>query len=694
MKKSFQSVEIFTSVGTILLSEEEHAQLAQILTRNIDVGTSLSFYNSTVKRNGAFPLEWELPIVRAVAASAPDREDLRERLSIVEKAHAEVGKNSAEGKGDVNLTRLGDVTIQTSVGPIALTRAEHLQLLKVLASETSADDGQALYASLSERNSLFPPEWEIRIVRATARVYPHRDDILARLAELEELIPSESTWSDLTYRLAFHKTWSRFSRADLSAEGSEADRRMWRRRAVDDACAILSSSVFAEQQLSRRVEILVGLHNTLMSVPSPDLPSVAEVGIRRFREMLGDPQLVERQACAVFDCLHALYFSGISDTQELRRFDSLVPDFEAWLEARHGRHVRPPATYLGDGPTTIAYLFHTAHFERGNAVNPVILSLVEKHAERSDRRIILYLVQHVASDFVDRVTERGVAVRTFEQATRYDRIDEIADALRADSVDVVVTEQNRSIAASLFVRRVATRQLWIDMGFPFWSLRALDWTLSPVARHDALEPGRTSPIVLRQNAETLEAAVDEHAVRAVRDEFGGDVFLLGVFVRLAKLDSAYFDFLERLLVADSRFRLLIAGPGDQSLVDDFLSRPTITGRVKFVPGLVDLNVYGSAVDVMCDTFPFIGGLACRDVTAQGTPVLAKLGTNWDVVLRADRNPDLLASSEQEYIELALQLANDSAFRAKQRGVALEKAREFSRSELMVDDVEAAIVACR
>ena len=204
---------------------------------------------------------------------------------------------------------------------------------------------------------------------------------------------------------------------------------------------------------------------------------------------------------------------------------------------------------------------------------------------------------------------------------------------------------------------------------------------------------RTSPIVLRQTADTLKGeTVDPNAVAAVRAGFPGDVFLLGVFVRLVKLDESFLSFLGRLLASHPRFRIVIAGPGDASTVQEWLARPEISGRATLVEGNVDLNVYGPAIDAMCDTFPFIGGLACREVAAHGTPVVSKLGTNWDAVLQADRNPALLAASESEYIAMVIRLATDPSFLTEQQAMALAKATEYSDRRSAVDDVEAAIAA--
>lgn len=574
--------------------------------------------------------------------------------------------------------------VRTSVGSIALTRAQATLLRRLLADTASAEEGLAFYTALRARRAPLPPEWERHILRAQVAAEPNRDDLVARLASVEETVsPRERTGASA--RLAFERAWVRFSQADLMSGGDAA-----LESALDDAGLILAGPVFETLPVARQTSIIAALHGTLMSLPSRNLPIIAELGLRRFETMLRDPALTEPQACIVYDALHSLYFSGVSDVSELRRFDRIVPQFEAWLEARHGR-AEPPATAPSDDPLTVGYLFHTAHLDRGNAVTRLMLSLAEMHAARGDRRVIVYAAQYVADDFGAELERRGLTVRIIRQDMRYDRIDEVARQIRADGIDVLLSEQNRAIAAALFVRRVAPRQIWIDTGFPFWSLRALDWTLSPSADPARLPP-RTSPLVWRQVAETLSGPVDQAAVSALRAGFPAGSFVLGVFVRLIKLNRDYLDVLGRLLAADPRFHLVIAGPGDAAEVEAFARRPELAGRVTLHPGAVDLNVYGPAIDLMCDTFPFIGGNACREVSVHGTPVLAKLGTPWDAVLLADRNPELLAPSEQGYIALARRMLDDTPFRDRQRKVAREMAAEYTNPERMIDDVEAAIAA--
>lgn len=461
-------------------------------------------------------------------------------------------------------------------------------------------------------------------------------------------------------------------------------------KAVDAACVLLGSSQFSARPVADQVGIIKMVHDTLMGRPGPNLPIVAELGLRRFAAMLAVDDLTEQQVCTVYDALHGLYFAGITDVRELRRFDRIVPPTERWFAA-HAERMGRNGVVSPDGPVTIAYLMHVGHLDRGNAVTPLILSLARMHAQQNPRRVIVYLVEYAAPAFEALLAEHGLTFRSFPQYGSYHRIDEVAAQLQADGVDVVITEQNRAIAAALFARRVAPLQMWLDTGFPFWSLASLDWTIAP-GRSSDVESDRISPIVWRQTADTLKREVDAQAIADLRASFPKSAFVLGVFVRLVKLNATFLEFLGRLLEANPRFHLVIAGPGETQAIDAFRGAPHRAGRVTFAPGNVDLSLYGPAIDLMCDTFPFIGGNACREVTAHGTPVVSKLGTPWDGVLKADRNPDLLAATEDAYIALVDRLATDPTFLARQREVALSLAAAYVDPVAMIEDVERAIAA--
>ena len=315
----------------------------------------------------------------------------------------------------MNLSVRG-TTVDTSTGPVALSEPEHALLERLLAGTASMDEGQAFYQAIAGRNLAFPMEWEVHVLRTTVAALPDRDDLLARLAFVEEALSSSNASFDASSRLAFERAWARFARIDLNAGTDKTGRAQTLRMAIDDACTLLSSAAFERQTISRKIQLIVALHNTLMGDPSPELLLVADLGLRRFRELLQDPELSEPDACAVYDALHSLYFSGVSDVRDLRRFDAIVAPFEAWLEARHGHQLAQRMPVGNSRPLTIAYFLHTAHLDRGNAVSPLIGSLAIMHAARSDRRILVYAVQYVAPDFLAWMTDHGIPVRILRSA--------------------------------------------------------------------------------------------------------------------------------------------------------------------------------------------------------------------------------------------------------------------------------------
>lgn len=585
------------------------------------------------------------------------------------------------------------IRIATSCGLLALSDEEYALLERVLAGEATVDEGQRFYQSITGRGLPFPLEWEAAILRATLAALPGRPDLSERLAIVEASLGATISGGTEDPLLNWEQTLARFSTLSL-LDGDPEVRTAAREQAFADACTLLSSPAFGRMSLPVRKAALLTIHNTLLSAPGPDLIPVAELGLRQLKRMLKEATLSSSDAMAAYDAVYSLYFSGASDVADLRRFDSVVPNFEAYLDERTSpKDPRPrpdPA-----GKLNIAYLLHTAHFDRGNAVSRLIVSLAEMHAQQENRNIFLYLVQHVSPDFVSDHQFPGVTVRSFPQDNRYDRIDEIADALAADRIDVVVTEQNRAIAAALFARRVAPLQLWADTGFPYWNLQSLDWTLAP-AWPGAPDPvRRISALTWRQKSETLKDQAPPDEVAAARRQFPDNAFVLGVFVRLVKLTPAFFALLERALAQDASYHLFIAGTGDAAAVHAFIANSPHHERIHFHHGNVDLNIYGQVVDVMCDTFPFIGGNACREVGSHGTPVISMLGTPWDEFLRSDRDPELLVTSENQYIDRLEKLRTDVEFRNQKNQAALARAAEQADPSRMLEDVEAAInLACK
>lgn len=65
------------------LTDEERGALEQLWAGRSTLEQALSFYNGVVARLGAFPLDWELPIVELSLQRAPGRPDLLERMAVL-----------------------------------------------------------------------------------------------------------------------------------------------------------------------------------------------------------------------------------------------------------------------------------------------------------------------------------------------------------------------------------------------------------------------------------------------------------------------------------------------------------------------------------------------------------------------------------------------------------------------------------
>lgn len=588
---------------------------------------------------------------------------------------------------------LKSISVNTSVGQINLTSDEHLVLEKLLSGTATMSEGQGLYQLINARGLPFPMEWEVLVLQATLKELPDREDLLQRLKLIQPQVFSYSAAAvDQNDEIEWKRAWARFSTSKLIGYEDAKKQAAAHGWCFADACTLLSNIHFETLTVSQQVATILALHDTFMSSPSPDLISIADLAIRHFRRMLEETSLEKSQAMAVYDALHSMYFAGTNDVLNLRRFDAIVPTFESFLKRKDSTKFKPSVINYKNRVLNIAYLLHTGHFDRGNAVSPLIVSLAEMHAAYPNRCIFLYLVQYIGPNFLQEIEDCHYTVRQFAQGRDYGRLEEIKDALRKDNIDVIITEQNRAIASALFVGRAAPLQIWADTGFAYWSLKSLDWTISPIRTEIADKVRKRSQLTWRQTSDTLIQEFSPSALVAAKGQFPINSFVIGVFVRLIKLNDDFFDLIEELLSIEPSIWLVIAGTGDPSSVHSYIKKSKNANRIVFLHENVNLNIYGKVVDVMCDTFPFIGGNACREIGAHGTPVVSMLGNAWDDFLFADRSPDLLAHDRQEYINIVLKLCHDQTFRNQQRGFAFELYARQTDPISMIDDVEAGITS--
>jgi hypothetical protein len=75
-----------TSKGEIDLTRDEYALLEKVLSDSATAEEGQLLYQGTSARGLPFPMEWEVHVLRATLAAFPRREDIIQRLAIVEGA--------------------------------------------------------------------------------------------------------------------------------------------------------------------------------------------------------------------------------------------------------------------------------------------------------------------------------------------------------------------------------------------------------------------------------------------------------------------------------------------------------------------------------------------------------------------------------------------------------------------------------
>jgi predicted O-linked N-acetylglucosamine transferase (SPINDLY family) len=447
------------------------------------------------------------------------------------------------------------------------------------------------------------------------------------------------------------------------------------------AFLILSNRHLLEIELSAQVEIIQKIFITLITLQHRQAELIASLLAKHFYRILNHPDLQPEMAFKIYESLYGLYWCGATCLEDMSPFDKVgVRPFAQYIR-KHFVSPFPQSDcrklQIG-APLNIAYICHYAHFDRGNAIAPIIMSLAKGHAHMSDRKIFIYCVQWVSDEFIQSFDGTEITVRSLPQQANYQSLNQIIDQIKVDQIDVLITDVSSSIATYLFLHRVAPLQLWLELGYPYWTIPELDWVFlcAKEYQHGLGVPiDKCSYLMPMQEETTLTKECSQEALEQARSQFPTDCFLFGVFTRLIKITPIYLDIVRNLLEALSKAHLLIVGTGDPTLIYEFLDNQNLKDRVTFFHYNVDLNVYGRIIDVFLDTFPFIGGNACREVAIHGKPIVALYASDFGRLLIDERDSDLLTKNPDEYLAAAIKLTNDSDFYQTKSRQAIELVRQ-------------------
>jgi len=119
---------------------------------------------------------------------------------------------------------------------------------------------------------------------------------------------------------------------------------------------------------------------------------------------------------------------------------------------------------------------------------------------------------------------------------------------------------------------------------------------------------------------------------------------------------------------------LFAGAGNVKVIRSHLHSEGVLPRVRFLGPVNDVAPMLEMIDVYFDAFPGVGAYSILEAMGAGKPVV---GMRCDELVGV---PELSASREADYIEVADRLLRHSAFRAKQAQAVLDRFRAEFRPE--------------
>jgi predicted O-linked N-acetylglucosamine transferase (SPINDLY family) len=339
---------------------------------------------------------------------------------------------------------------------------------------------------------------------------------------------------------------------------------------------------------------------------------------------------------------------------------------------------------------------------RQHVVGMLFLPILERH-DRSKVFAVCYHVEPRFDEMSGRISRSADLWRHL-----FDKSDEeIAAQIRADEIDILVDLSGHTAYARplVFARKPAPVQVsWLGY-YCTTGLATMDWYITDIhssgSDQDALFIER-----LYRLPETRICYVPYSHMMEVSElpckRTGGLTF--GCLNNIAKLNPDVLRLWARILERVRESRLLIQsttlrdGPNRERFIASCLAHGIGRERLDIRDALPIDEFSGtySEIDIALDPFPFCGGVTSFDALWMGVPVVTLeqehlAGRQTLSMLKNLGLGDLIASDPNEYVEIAVTLANDTArleelrrgLRGHFRSSPLLNHRQFTR------DLEAA-----
>jgi predicted O-linked N-acetylglucosamine transferase (SPINDLY family) len=364
--------------------------------------------------------------------------------------------------------------------------------------------------------------------------------------------------------------------------------------------------------------------------------------------------------------------------------ESVVAEHRAW-DCRHGQ-ASPPAPH-GNRPDPERRL-RVGYVTPDLMRHPVSKFFVEPILAHHDSRLVeTVCYAEVPQSLSARV--RGLAHGWRAIAGLTDA--QVADQMRADGIDILVDLAGHTVNNRLraFTYKPAPVQITY-LGYPNTTgLRTMDYRITDKIADPPGEPVRqTEELVRLPGAFCCYAPPDEAPTVTPSPARQKGQVTFGSPHHLAKLNADVLDLWCRILHALPAARLLVfrhtlKGKLKEDLQRRFAERGIGSDRVELQTATdmtrAFLGWYG-AVDITLDAFPWSSHTTACDSLWMGVPLLTLSGTTHAArmatsVLKHLGLDDLVATTPEEYLARALELASDVDRLARMRSTLRERLRE-------------------
>ncbi|MGI9342155.1 MAG: hypothetical protein ACR2QV_04855 [Gammaproteobacteria bacterium] len=328
-----------------------------------------------------------------------------------------------------------------------------------------------------------------------------------------------------------------------------------------------------------------------------------------------------------------------------------------------------------------------------HSVSHFTRKLIAVH-DRSRVEVCCYFAKAKRDEITDEIEARADRWRVIVGMTD----DEVVAQIRDDRIDILIdlaghTAQNRLL---VFARRAAPVQVsWLGYpnttGLSAMDYRVTDAIADPPGADDRWYSERL--VRLPDGFLCYQSDQPEPAVAAAPCVERGHV-TFGSFNNLPKLTADVVQTWSRILKAIPGSRLLLKSSAladeraRSRIIDEFGAQGIPAARLELlglIPGRQQHLAAYAGIDVALDTYPYNGTTTTCEALWMGVPVVALRGNRHSgrvgaSILHHAGLPELVADTEDDYVEIAISLARDP-----QRIVGMrERLRPMMRDSCLMD----------